>query len=282
MMKSRNPLLLGMLVSILALSHNSYGQTVRVPSRRIESAAPVAPPPAPAAAAAPSGQNCWFLPTRGSCMDSGGEDHKDDNINAFFGTAGKLSYFDQIKSIYNRASSSATVSADLATLNFSNGMQVTAGTNVQTGSSSAPSVNTGTIPTLSSTDAGQATQNMLYGGTIFASALYPLIAVGTSNVGKAGGLGILLDLLGKEGVDIQNFNSGTNTNVTSPPSHTSAQIEGYLQYNSTNLAAGSKDYAGAIFIGGSYGYSYTSHGYARDYGFGNNVSNGIGQYQRAY
>jgi hypothetical protein len=25
------------------------------------------------------------------------------------------------------------------------------------------------------------------------------------------------------------------------------------------------------------GYSYTSHGYARDYGFGNNVSTGIGQ-----
>jgi hypothetical protein len=221
-------------------------------------------------------KGCLLAPTSPSCMNFGSG--IDANINTFFGTAGKLSYLDQIKSIYNGASSSATVSADLASLNFSNGMQVTAGTNIQAGTSSPASVSTGVIPTLSSTSAGQATQNVLYGGTIFGSALYPLIAAGTDSAGSAGGLGLLVDLVGKEGVDVQNFKSGTSTNVNNPTSHTSVQMEGYLQYNSINLEPGSSsDYAGSIFVGGSYGYSYTSHEYARDYGFGNHVNNGIGQ-----
>jgi hypothetical protein len=119
---------------------------------------------------------------------------------------------------------------------------------------------------------------MLYGGTIYVSGLYPLIAAGADNLGSAGGLGVLVDLLVKEGVDIQNFKSGTSTNVNAPTSHASAQVEGYLQYNSTNFVSGSStQFAGAIFVGGSYGYSYTSHDYARDYGFGNNVNNRIGQ-----
>jgi len=203
---------------------------------------------------------------------------REANINTFFGTAGKLSYINQIKSIYNGASNSATVSADLASLNFADGWQVTAGTNIQAGSSSPAAVSTGTIPTLSATSAGQATQNILYGGTIFASGLYPLLAAGGSNIGSTSNLAILVDLVGMEGIDLQNFKSGTSANVNAPPSHTSVQVEGYLQYNSTNLAPGSStDFAGAIFVGGSYGYSYTSHDYARDYGFGSNVNNGIGQ-----
>jgi len=214
-------------------------------------------------------------------MDSGSDSREKNiiaNINSFYGTETQLSYADQIKSIYNGASSSATVSADLTSLNFSNGWQVTAGTNIQAGSSSAAAVSTGTVPTLSATSAGQATQNMLYGGTIFASGLYPLLVTGADKAGSVGGLGMMLDLLGREGVDVQNFKSGTSTNVNTPPSHTSVQVEGYLQYNSANSAPkSSSDYAGAIFIGGSYGYSYTSHDYARDYGFGSNVNNGMGQ-----
>jgi hypothetical protein len=58
-------------------------------------------------------------------------------------------------------------------------------------------------------------------------------------------------------------------------------MEGYLQYNSINLAPnsapGSQNFAGSLFVGGSYGFSYISHGYARDYGFGNNIKNGMGQ-----
>jgi hypothetical protein len=204
-----------------------------------------------------------------------------DNINAYFQTNGPLSFFNQIKSIYNGASGSATVSADLTTLNFANGMQVTATTNVQAGSTGAANVSSGMVPTLSANGAGQATQNMLYGGTILASELYPFLAAGGSKLGSPGGLGFEVNLIAKEGVDIQNFKSGTNVNVSSPPFHGSAQIEGYLQYNSVNLspksASGSQGFAGAVFAGGSYGYDYMSHGYARDYGFGSKVNNGIGQ-----
>jgi hypothetical protein len=208
-------------------------------------------------------------------MDFG--EGKNANINTFYGTNGPISFFNQVKSIYNGASGSATVSADLASLNFSNGMEVIAGTNVQAGSSGPTAISSGSIPTLSANGAGQATQNMLYGGTVFAAALYPLFAKGAGTLGSTGGLGALVDLIGKEGVDVQNFKSGTSISVNSPESHTSAQIEGYLQYNSTNLVSGSSDFAGALFVGGSYGYSYTSHRYAADYGFGTNVNNGIGQ-----
>jgi hypothetical protein len=201
------------------------------------------------------------------------------NINTFFNTDGALSFFNQIKSIYNGASSSATVSADLASLNFPAGWQVTVGTNIQAGASSPAVVSSGAIPTLSATSAAQATQNMLYGGTIFASGLYPLLASGGSNLSSQAAVGLMVDFLVKEGVDIQNFKPGTSTNVNNPPTHASAQVEGYLQFNSTNLVPGSttNQFAGALFVGGSYGYSYTSHGYARDYGFGTQVNNGIGQ-----
>jgi hypothetical protein len=218
--------------------------------------------------------SCRLFPSK--CFGSGPA--RNSNVNTFFSTDGTYSFFNQIKSIYNGASSSATVSADLASLNFPIGVEMTAGTNIQAGSSGAATVSTGTIPTLAATSAGQATQNILYGGTIFASVIYPVLATGADNLGSPGALGMLIDVIGKEGVDVQNFKPGTSTNVNAPPSHTSAQVEGYLQYNSTNLAPGaSGEYAGSVFVGGSYGYSRASHGYARDYGFGDNVNSRIGQ-----
>lgn len=224
---------------------------------------------------APSSFACSIFPTRSGCMNFGGNPQA--AINAFYQTNGSFSFFNQIKSIYNGASSSATVSADLATLNFGNGMQVTVATNIQAGSSSTSAVSSGTIPTLSGNGAGQATQNILYGGTFVVSELYPLLAAGSSKLGSPGGVGLLVDFVTKEGADVQNFKSGTNVNVTSPPFHGSGQIEGYLQYNSINLAPSSQSFAGAIFLGGSYGYNYMSHGYARDYGFGGQANSGIGQ-----
>lgn len=229
------------------------------------------PPPASAGIIGP----CWLFPTRPGCMNFGSD--IDANINTFYSTDGTFSYFDQIKSIYNGASGAATVSADLATLNFRTGMQVTVGTNVQAGSAGTTTVSSGTIPTLSGNGAGQATQNMLYGGTFVVSVLYPVLAIGASTPNSPDNFGILLDVIGKEGADIQNFKSGTSITVTSPPTHTSAHIEGYLQYNSTHLATSSSNFTGALFVGGSYGYDYTSHGYARDYGFGNRVQNDFGQ-----
>jgi hypothetical protein len=218
---------------------------------------------------------CSLFPTRPACMNFGSD--IDANLNTFYSTDGTFSYFDQIKSIYNGASGAATVSADLATLNFRTGMQVTVGTNVQAGSSGTTTASAATVPTLSANGAGQATQNMLYGGTFVASVLYPVLAIGASGSNSPDNFGILLDVIGKEGADIQNFKSGTSISVTAPPSHTSAHIEGYLQYNSTHLATSSSNFTGALFVGGSYGYDYASHGYARDYGFGNRVQNDLGQ-----
>jgi hypothetical protein len=254
-------------------------ETIRVPSRAASEPQSIQSRKH-AAGAANAPKNCWLLPTRDKCMRFGedvSDKAKNDRINTFFGMANSYSFFNQIKSIYNGASSSATVSANMASLNFSNGMQVTAGTNIQAGSSSPNPVTSGTTPTLSANSAGQATQNMLYGGTVAGAVVYPLIATGVSNLGKVGGFGTLIDFIAKEGIDVQNFKSGTSTSVTNPPSHSSAQVEGYLQFNSINLAAGTSDYGGSVFLGGSYGYSYTSHRYARDYGFGNDVNNGIGQ-----
>jgi hypothetical protein len=227
------------------------------------------------AAFPPASKGCWLFPTRLSCMNFGSD--IDANINTFYSTDGTFSYFNQIKSIYNGASGAATVSADLWTFNMRAGTQVTVGTNVQAGSSGTTTVSSGTVPTLSANGAGQATQNMLYGGSFVISALYPVLAIGASKANSPDNFGILLDVIGKEGADIQNFKSGTSISVNSPPTHTSVHMEGYLQYNSTHLATSASNYMGALFIGGSYGYDYTSHGYARDYGFGNRVQNDLGQ-----
>ncbi len=169
------------------------------------------------------------------------------------------------------------MSANLVSLIFKSGWQAIATTNIQAGSSGATDVTQGTVPTLSASAAGQATQNMLYGGTFAFAADLPLLYYGP-NIGSAGGFGFELDAVDREGIDIQNFKSGTTTSVTSPPFHHATQLETYLLYNSINPPSGSSSgFAGSVFIGGSYGYSYTSHGYARDYGFGQRVNNDLGQ-----
>ncbi len=171
----------------------------------------------------PSG--CYWTPLRRGCMGSGAT--RVSNVNSFFDTSGTLSYANQLKAIYNGASSSATVSADLATLNFPV-FQVTAGTNIQAGSAGNAPTSTATPPTLTSAAAAQAAQNILYGGTIFGQWLWPFIAGGGDKIGSPGGLGFLVDFVAREGVDIQNFKSGTSTTAVAPPSHASVQIEGYL------------------------------------------------------
>src|SRR6266567_3200362 len=53
---------------------------------------------------------CMFLPTRQRCMKAAGYADTDRNtfINDFYGTNENISFFNQIKSIYNSASASAT------------------------------------------------------------------------------------------------------------------------------------------------------------------------------
>ena len=226
--------------------------------------------------------SCLPIPLRPQCLDFGPTNQQanaqiSSNINAFYQTSGSYSFFNQIKSIYNGASASATVSADLATLNFPSGIQLTVTTNAQAGSAGTTTPSSGAVPTLTGSGAGQAAQNIIYGGTFVVSEVYPLVASGASKWGTAGGGGLIVDAIAKEGADIQNFKSGTNVNVISAPFHGSGQIEGYLQSNSINLLPNSQQFVGSVFIGGSYGYAFMSHGYARDYGFGTQVNNGIGQ-----
>jgi hypothetical protein len=241
----------------------------------------VSPPPPQMFSISPAG--CQFFPTRETCLVWGaGSDPKSEqinNLNSFFNTNGQLSFINQVKATYNAAAGSTNLSVDLAKLNFLAGMQWTVTTNAQVGTSSPTAVGSGTVPTLSSTSAAQAAQNMLWGGTVLTSMIYPVLATGGTSLTSPGGWGFMLDIVGKGGVDIQNFKSSTNVNVNAPPTHASAGLEGYFITNSVNAApsGSSSNFAGALFGGFSYGYSYTSHGYARDYGFGNAVHNAMGQ-----
>lgn len=240
-------------------------------------------PPTPGQMFSVSPANCKGLPTRLTCLNWGpGSDPKTKekkNLNDFFNTNSQLSFFNQVKSTYNAASGSTTLSADLATLNFMNGTQWTVTTNAQVGSSGSTAIGSGTVPTLSSTSAAQAAQNMLWGGTVLVSYIYPLYAFGAGNLSTPGAWGGLLDVIGKGGVDIQNFKPSTNINVSAPPVHASGGLEGYIFINAINSAptGSSSGFAGALFGGFSYAAAYTSHGYARDYGFGNAVGGAIGQ-----
>jgi hypothetical protein len=196
-------------------------------------------------------------------------------INCFYSTNGLSSYFNQLQSIYNSASGSTTVNAQIGSLNFLNGMQITVGTNPQIASSNAGSTTStsgtiiGGVPTLSATAAAQAAQNILNGGTIFGSDLFPLLSK------QSNGL-IYLAAQAKEGVDIQKFNNNSIT-LSNPSTHTFIGLQSYLQYSSSNNAANSNDPAGSIFLSAMYGYSLMNHSYSVQNGFGGRVNSQIAQ-----
>ncbi|SNT30106.1 hypothetical protein SAMN05421770_10747 [Granulicella rosea] len=264
-------------VAVLGLflcSHFAAAQTIHVPTAastsQVSGKASNLHAPALAPQNGSSPNPCSFCPIPTIGQDSA-------SIQSFFGTNGPVAPLTQVGSVYNGASGSATVSADLVSLIMPGGWQAKVTSNIQAGSTGETSVVQGTVPTLSASAAGQATQNMLYGGTIQFVGDFPLLLY-NHDMTKAGGTGWEVDVVSREGVDIQNFKAGTSTTASSPPSHHSTQIESFFVVNSLNApASGSGAFAGSVFIGGSYGYSYTSHGYARDYGFGKRVNNDIGQ-----
>jgi hypothetical protein len=261
-------LMAGCAVSLVAQS------TIRVPYWKLEEPRRVS---AESKATKTKASDCFWLPLRTACTGTG--DGKIDYVNSFWNTGDKFSFFNQIKSDYNAASNGTTVAADLASLNFLFGPQLVAGTNVQA-APSAPNTSSsnGGLPTLSASSAGQAAQNMLHGGTIYLGTIYPLFAYGQTTASDPGNIALAVNVVGRQGIDVQNFKSGTNISVTSPPTHTNAQLESYLVINATNKQAGATTgFAGSVFLGGSYGYGYTSHEYARDYGFGPRVSRGMGE-----
>ena len=183
-------------------------------------------------------------------------------INAFWNTTSDLTFFNQIKSTYNANSASATLSTDLATLNFSSGLQILTGTNLQ----ATPT------PATPDTAAAQAAQNLLHGGSLYFAALFPLLKIDQASA-QAGGFALTVNMVARQGIDIQNFKPTDTLNLTSPPAHSAAQLEGYAVFNATNPAPSS----GSLFIGGSYGYAYSSHSYARNYNFGPRLSHSIAE-----
>ena len=222
---------------------------------------------------------CWLAPA--SHCYTGGD--KIAGINSYYGMDQGYSFIDQVKSIYNSSSQTANISADLATLNFVPGIQVTFGTNAQVGVTTPTAVAAGATATLTPTSAAQATQDMLTGGTFTVTSIFPIVYLAAKNastdkvLAEAGKVVFTTDVIAKGGVDLQNFKAGTSTTATNPPTHGNVGLESYLQINCTNLTSDSKSLAGDIFIGGNYGYNYASHGFARDYGFEKRTSSGVGQ-----
>jgi hypothetical protein len=193
------------------------------------------------------------------------------SINCFYSTNKALAFFTQIRSTYN-GGSSTTVSANIGSYNFPNGMQLTLGTNVQAGPSGTGSAPVNGVPVLAAAGAAQAAQNVFYGGNFYLSGLYPIIANPTYSNTR---VHFDADLVAREGVDLQNFTAGTDTTASSPNSHFYLMGEFYWQYDAIPVNLGEASPM-SIFLGGQYGYSYTSAGYARQYGFGKNTSAGIG------
>jgi len=206
--------------------------------------------------------------------------NREATINCFYQTAGQLAFFTRVQSVYNSNSASTTVSANVGSFNFNNGFEVTLGTNIQAGSANpngataAPSTAPapGQLATLTKVAAAQAAQNLFYGGNIFLYADLPVFAVKNSSSGR---FHIDYDLLFREGVDLQNF-SGASTTANSPPTHFDAVQEGYWQYDA-DPATATAPVPFAVWLGGQYGYAFTSHAYARDYGFFNKSNADLGE-----
>jgi hypothetical protein len=196
-------------------------------------------------------------------------------VNCFYQTDTSFTFFNQFQSIYNAASGATTLNAQVGSLNFSDGMQVTLATNPQVGTTSSSSNNastgtlTGGVPTLSSTSSAQAAQNVLNGGTFYGEDVYPLLWKQQNPL-------IALDLVAREGVDLQKFNN-TSITATNPQSHTFVGFKGYFQYNSTNNASNSSAPAGSIFLGAMYGYNFMNHSYSVQNGFGGRIHSQLAQ-----
>ena len=86
----------------------------------------------------------------------------------------------------------------------------------------------------------------------------------------------MVDFIAKAGVDVQSFKASTNINVSAPRRFTGADNWKAILFI-TRLIRRQPDRppvlpARFLAVFSYAGYSYTSHGYARDYGFGNAVA----------
>jgi hypothetical protein len=216
-----------------------------------------------------------------------------NTIEGFYhgGSGSQFDAFTQFNMIYNAAASSATMSADIATLDFFPGIEVAVATSLQTGageattptaSSSASLVSVFlrpraadeafTTPTLSATQAAQSAQNLINGGNLYVHATYPIFS---NNPAVGSAFRLLGVVRARDGVDIPNF-AGTSTVTSDPINHFSAHTEWLAEYQAL-ANAGSAVSAGSIFADASLGYGYSSHTFTQQNGFGNHVQYLLGQ-----
>ena len=197
-----------------------------------------------------------------------------DMIDAFWNTNGQGSFLGQIKSIYNSAAQSNTVNADIADLNFGDGVQFGIATNIQSNSSNTttPQVTSGT-PTLSSAQAAQAAQSMANGGNLYFHGALPFFLVSPDPRDSAFQIQSYFTV--RDGISIPNF-AGTSTVVSDPANHFNISNETFAQYDGWQPGGGS-DAKGSIFVDGRIGYNYISHEFARQGGFNSHVNSLAGQ-----
>jgi hypothetical protein len=198
--------------------------------------------------------------------------HRDTNTieNFYNATSGsQWAAFKQVNAVYNAAAGSSTVGSDLATLVFVPGFELAVAANVQTNAGASSATSTAAIPTLSSAQAAQAAQNLTNGGNLLVHATYPVYSINSSRY----------QLLGlarfRDGADIPNF-AGTNTIISNPINHFGADT--WWGWNVYALSSGGgSESGGSLFLNGSAGYSYSSHTFTQENGFGNHVQAVLGQ-----
>jgi hypothetical protein len=205
-----------------------------------------------------------------------------DMTNAFWSQEKSFSYLNQTQFFYNTGSSSSTLKADVASMVFPGGTQLSLATNIPVGTSNStpkstaqqalsirPGSTAASTPSMTSAQAAQATQNLVDGGNLLLRASWPLYWYAPKYMNfEASGL-----VVAREGLDIPNFN-GANTVATDPINHFNISNEWYLQFDALPAKQGG-DSQGSIFLDAKYGFDYVSTAFANQAGFVHNWNKGI-------
>ena len=205
-----------------------------------------------------------------------------DVSNAFWSQEASLSYLNQTQYFFNTGSSSSTLKADVASMVFPGGTQLTLATNISVGTSNstpksgaqtAVFARTGATaaspPSMTSDQATQAAQNLVDGGNLLLRASWPLYWYEPKYLNFE----VSSLVVGRDGLDIPNFN-GANTVATDPINHFNISNEWYLQFDALPAKQGG-DSQGSVFLDAKYGFDYVSTEFAHQAGFVHNWNKGF-------
>jgi hypothetical protein len=208
-------------------------------------------------------------------------------IYCFYSQSGAFSLLNGVTTTYTPSASSSTAKGQFFSLAFLGGVQLTAGTTVQTsksGTGSSSPASTGslrdaaaatvTAPSLSSTQASQDAQSLVNGGNISVNAVWPAYYV-SSSTGKLSNFTSFGLVTARDGFDVPSF-LGTTTVTTDVTNHFNLSAESYLQFDALPPQGG-HDSAGSVFFDVRYGYNYSAAEFVRQAGFGSKTSTQLGQ-----